>query len=326
MWKKTGFICMVVTTALAMQEVEMRAKRQAGTFGAWSAASSLEAIAPFAHSALNTAALEGCPAVSVDGRYLFLASNRPGSAGLDLWVSQRGQPNDPWGAPSNLGPAVNTPANEFCPTPLPDGRTLLFVSTRPGGCGGGDIYYTTWLGGNSFTEPVNLGCEMNSPGEEASPFLVMQDPARWELYFSSTRAGGILQETEGALVGDSDIYVVDIQPNGVIGRPSLVPGINTTFDDSRPNVRSDGGEIFFDSNRPGSQGVDIWTSVREQGAQSWNLPTNVVNVNSPGNETRAFLSSDGTTLYLGSTRSDAEGSSDLYMATRVRLAQSASIP
>ena len=119
-------------------------------------------------------------------------------------------------------------------------------------------------------------------------------------------------------MGDSDIYVSEVRPDGFIGRPSLVPGINTTFDDSRPNVRSDGKEIFFDSNRPGSLGVDIWTSVRAQAAQDWSPPTNVVSVNSPANETRAFLSSDATTLYVGSTRSDAEGSSDLYVATRPR--------
>ena len=128
MWKKTGFICGIVTTALAMQEVEMGAKRQAGTFGAWSAATSLESTAPFAHSTLNTAALEGCPAVSVDGQFLFLASNRPGGVGgLDIWVSQRGGAREAWGAPTVLPLPVNTPANEFCPTPAPDGRTLLFV-------------------------------------------------------------------------------------------------------------------------------------------------------------------------------------------------------
>jgi hypothetical protein len=200
---------------------------------------------------------------------------------------------------------------------MADGRTLLFVSTKPGGCGGGDIYYTIWLGGSMFTDPVNLGCDVNSPGEEASPFLVVRDSTSWELYFSSTRAGGVLQEPQGERVGDSDIYVSDVRPNGLIGRPSLVPGVNTVFDDFRPNLRSDGNEMFFDSNRPGSQGLDIWTSTRQLG--SWTVPINVTNVNTAGNDTRAYLSSDGTTLYLGSTRADSEGSGDLYVASRPRL-------
>jgi Tol biopolymer transport system component len=248
-----------------------------------------------------------------------MATNRGGAAtGLDIWVSLRSGTNQPWGAPIALAAPVNTAANEFCPTPLPDGRTLLFVSNKPGGCGGGDIYYTSWLGGNSFSEPVNLGCHVNSAAEEASPSLVILEPTRWQLYFSSTRAGGVLLEPQGEIAGDSDIYVVEIGATGFVGPPSLVPGVNTTFDDFRPNVRSDGREIVFDSNRPGSQGLDIWTSARELTAQAWNAPTNVASVNSTANETRPFFSGDGASLYLGSTRSDSEGSADLYVATRTR--------
>jgi hypothetical protein len=304
----------------AVHEAMVGAERQNATFGPWSSAGSLESTPPFAHPSLNTTFQDGCPAPSADGRYLLLATNRGGpSAGLDIWISQRGSANDPWGAPVALPPPVNTPANEFCPTPAPDGRTLLFVSTRPGGCGGGDIYYTTWLGGNDFTEPVNLGCGVNSAGEEASPFLVADASGRWHLYFSSTRAGGVLQEAQGAVTGDSDIYMIEGGPNGFTSALSLVPAINTVFDDTRPNLSSDGREIFFDSNRPGSQGIDIWTSQRESIAHAFSEPVNVASVNSPANETRAYLGSDGTTLYLGSTRSDSEGSGDLYVARRVRL-------
>lgn len=319
MWKPARWFGVLVMATCAFQQPYAGAQT-AGTFSGWSAATSIESTAPFAHASVNTPALEGCPAVSVDGRYLLMASNRGGAAtGLDIWIAQREHANQPWGEPFNLGAPVNTPANEFCPTPVPDGRTLLFVSNKPGGCGGGDIYYTTWLGGNAFSEPVNLGCDINSPGEEASPFLVLQEPGRWELYFSSTRAGGVLLEAEGVPVGDADIYVAEIRPDGFIGHPALVPGVNSTFDDSRPNVRSDGNEIFFDSNRPGSQGIDIWTSTRASSSQVWTEPVNVASVNSAGNETRAFLSGDATMLYLGSTRGDSEGASDLYVAARVRL-------
>jgi hypothetical protein len=314
---RAGYLCLLVATALVLHQTT--AARQQETFGPWSAATNLERTAPFAHATLNTVAQEGCPAISVDDRYLFMATNRGGAAtGLDLWVSQRGSASEPWGAPVGLGAPVNTPANEFCPSPMPDGRTLLFVSNKPGGCGGGDIYYTTWLGDYRFSEPVNLGCHINSAGEEASPSLVVVEPSRWQLYFSSTRAGGVLLEPQGEIVGDSDIYVVDVGPAGFLGAPSLVPGVNTTFDDFRPNVRRDGREIVFDSNRPGSQGLDIWTASRATISQPWNAPTNVASVNSAGNETRPYLSSDGTHLYLGSTRSDSEGSADFYVATRVR--------
>jgi Tol biopolymer transport system component len=284
------------------------------SFGEWSTAVNLESTFPYADPLLNTEALEGCPAISVDGLSLYMASNRGGAPqGLDIWVSQREHRTDPWGAPVNLGAPVNTGANEFCPTPLPDGRTLLFVSTKTGGCGGSDIYASFRLGGNTWTQPVHFGCDINSAGDEASPFLVSYDDRRIELYFSSTRAGGFSEEPPGAITGDSDIYVSEVR-YGFLRRPQLVEGLNTTADDSRPNLRSDGEEIFFDSNRQGSLGVDIWTSTRRDARARWGAPGNVTNVNSDANDTRAFLSRDAKTLYLGSARS---GAGDLYLATRI---------
>ena len=70
-----------------------------------------------------------------------MASNRPGGrGGLDIWAAHRDSADDPFDAPVNLGPPINTAADEFCPTPLINGKTLLFVSTKAGGCGGSDIY------------------------------------------------------------------------------------------------------------------------------------------------------------------------------------------
>ena len=317
MWKKTGFICVVVTTALAMQEVEMRAKRQTGTFGAWSAASSLEAIAPFAHSALNTAALEGCPAVSVDGRYLFMASNRPGSAGLDLWVSQRGQPNDPWGAPSNLGPAVNTPANEFCPTPLPDGRTLLFVSTRPGGCGGGDIYYTSWLGGNSFTERCFGRGEQSR--RRSQPIPRDAGPCTMGALFLE-HAGG--RRTTGDAGGtrrrQRHLYrrhSAERRHRSALSRARHQHHVRRLAAE-RPKRRQ-GNLLRLESARlAGRRHLDVRARA---GGANVEPADQRGRRQQPGERDSCLSFSDGTTLYLGSTRSDAEGSSDLYMATRVRL-------
>jgi len=289
-------------------------------FSDWSAAVSLEATFPYADASLNTAAQEGCPAVSADGLTLYMASNRGGaSQGLDIWVSRRDHPNDSWGSPENLGAPINTAANEFCPTPLADGHTLLFVSTKPGGCGGSDIYASYRSGANTWAPPVHFGCDINSAGDEASPFLVADVGHRLELYFSSTRAGGFSEDALGAVTGDSDIYVSEVR-FGVLHRPRLVEGVNSVADDSRPNVRADGEEMFFDSNRQGSLGVDIWTSTRKHRQSGWGDPTVVANVNSTGNETRPFLSADAKTLYLGSTRSiDSEGAGDLYSASRVSL-------
>lgn len=66
------------------------------------------------------------PEISVDGKTLVFTSLRPGGYGLgDLYVSHLHQGE--WSAAQNLGPAVNTAADEYHPTLSRDRRTLWFV-------------------------------------------------------------------------------------------------------------------------------------------------------------------------------------------------------
>ena len=46
-------------------------------------------------------------------------------------------------APVNLGAVANSAANDQHPTTSKDGLTLIFISNRPGGCGGNDLYRST---------------------------------------------------------------------------------------------------------------------------------------------------------------------------------------
>ena len=56
---------------------------------------------------------QGQPSISVDGLSLYFVSNRPGGSGdSDLWVAARPTKDDAWSVPSNLGPAVNSPAKD----------------------------------------------------------------------------------------------------------------------------------------------------------------------------------------------------------------------
>ena len=95
-------------------------------------------------------------------------------------------------------------------------------------------------------------------------------------------------------------------------------GLNTASNDFRPNLRRDGLEVFFDSNRSGGiGGLDLWMSTRASTSDPWSSPTNLgANVNSVANDLRASLSWDGTTLYFGSTRAGGEGSQDVYVTER----------
>ncbi len=79
-----------------------------------------------------------------DGLEFFLTSSRPGGFGsIDLWVSTRASTTDPWSAPVNLGPTVNTEFAEGAPALSCDATTLYFYSDRPGGFGKNDLYVTT---------------------------------------------------------------------------------------------------------------------------------------------------------------------------------------
>jgi Tol biopolymer transport system component len=94
--------------------------------------------------------------------------------------------------------------------------------------------------------------------------------------------------------------------------------VDSSASDARPNVRSDGLEIVWDSTRTGTLGgPDIWTATRSSVNDPWGTAAHLENgINSPANETRASLSADGRRLVFGSTRPGGEGSADIYVSTR----------
>jgi len=100
-----------------------------------------------------------------------------------------------------------------------------------------------------------------------------------------------------------------------------VPGLNSAWNDARPNVRRDGLEIVFDSDRPGTLGgTDIYAASRERARASWTAPVNLgPTINTSSSESRAALSWDGTVLVFGSSRPASEaGSNDIYFSSRAR--------
>jgi Tol biopolymer transport system component len=277
-------------------------------FDQWGQAVSVD---PHGLLGVNTAVNDGCPYESPDGQMLFLASNRPGSFGFnDIWVALRSGLAGPWEPPMNLGAPVNSASNDFCPTPLP-GNQLLFVSARANTCGGPgnnpDIYYTRLHPVLGWLAPQHLGCDVNSGYEEFSPSFVEAE-GQTMLFFSSNRGDGV----------NHKIYMSLLQSSGSWGPATPVDELNTPGAyDARPNVRKDGLEIVFDSNRAGGL-PDIYTATRSSVFEPWSAPQRLgPNVNTPSAETRASLSRDGTRLYFGSNRPESiNGSVDIYVSTR----------
>ncbi len=81
------------------------------------------------------------PTVSPDGNTLYFSSTREGSlGGMDLFSCRWDDAAEQWGAPQNLGSAINTEGNEIYPRFSPDG-TFTFSSDGHPGLGGLDIFF-----------------------------------------------------------------------------------------------------------------------------------------------------------------------------------------
>lgn len=260
---------------------------------------------------LNTpTATEGCPNVVRSGQALFFASNRPGGHGaLDLYISHWDAAAKQWGAPVNLGASINTAANEQCPLLLQNGKTLIFVSNRPGGAGGLDLWVT-----RMHDQRDDLGWEdaqnltvLNSAADEFGPGEY-QENGRTVLYFNSNRPGG---------AGGHDLYESTEQRDGTFSAPTPVAGLNTAYQEQFAALSRDGLEIVLASDRPGTLGgLDLWHATRLATSDPWSAPVNLGSqVNSPAAEARSTISWSGTTLIFHSSRA---GSADLYQSTRDR--------
>ena len=281
------------------------------SFSPWAPAVNAEDVLGTSEQ-LNSPSLDGCPSQSPDGLSLYMASTRPRYAGdprtdLDIWVARRDSADEPWGAPQNLGAPINSTADDFCPTPV-RGRGLFFVSRRVINgvtCGQADIYLTRFNRPHGWRSPEHLGCGAeggpNSPLDEQGPSYVETDAGTF-LFFSS----------------GPDIYASRRGQTGDFGPGVAQAELNTAASDIQPNVRKDGLEVLFASNRIAAAGQDIWSSTRDSVDDPWSAPINLgPAVNTTANETRPSLSWDGTTLYFG--RATALTPADIFVTTRTRL-------
>lgn len=187
---------------------------------------------------VNTPENEGTGHISQDGRILiYAACNQPGGLGsCDIVYSVRTAQG--WSTPVNLGPNVNSRFWDSQPCLSPDNHDLYFVSNRPGGYGGSDIYVCHLQPDGSWSKPENLGPNINTPGDETSPFIHADNQT---LYFASNGWPGI---------GDMDLFYSRRQPDGSWSKPvNLGYPINTIDHDGTLFVAADGKTAYFASDR-----------------------------------------------------------------------------
>ena len=197
---------------------------------------------------INTGYNEGAQCISPDGKYLFftICNAELGYGSCDIYWSKR--EGNRWSKPKNCGQKVNTRYWESQPSISADGKTIYFVSNRPGGQGGMDIWKSEMITEGIFSDPVNLGDVINTPYDELSPFIHFDQKT---LYFSSDGHLGM---------GGKDLFYAKMKPEGTWSTPvNLGYPINSYQDESGIFINAQGNVAYFASNRAGGfGGLDIY--------------------------------------------------------------------
>jgi outer membrane protein OmpA-like peptidoglycan-associated protein/tetratricopeptide (TPR) repeat protein len=206
---------------------------------------------------INSNLNEGAQSISLDGQWLiFTGCNFPDSYGsCDLYISY----NTPagWTEPENLGSKINTEFWESAPSLSPDRRDLYFASRRPDGFGGSDIWVSHRLPNGRWSEPENLGPEINTSGDESCPFIHADNQS---LYFTSNGLTGY---------GGDDLFVARKGPKGSFSLPqNLGYPINTIENEGSLVITADGTTAFYASDRADSRGgLDLYTFTMREGVR-----------------------------------------------------------
>jgi peptidoglycan-associated lipoprotein len=205
---------------------------------------------PVPVESLNSEFEDGTPSISSDFSTLYFTRCKKGKnqqLGCKI-LSVRSEGGD-WSEPQEVLEGFGDSVSNAHPAISPDGLTLYFVSDMPGGLGENDIWKVTRTSETgSWGKPVNLGEEINTPGNELYPF-VHDDGS---LYFSSDSRIGL---------GGLDIYKANIDETGSWRLENMKPPINSPEDDFGIVFEAEEERGFFSSSRKGRGNDDIYSFV-----------------------------------------------------------------
>ncbi|MGP8216663.1 MAG: hypothetical protein ACLQQ4_13950 [Bacteroidia bacterium] len=176
--------------------------------GIWDTAQPLE-------PPVNTTENEEGAFLAPDGKTLYIHRN---TGGGDIYKSTYSEKTG-WSEPVALNDSINSVYNESSICFSPDGKTMFFVSNRPGGIGGKDIYTSTMNSDSTWSSPVNMGSDINTPYDEDGVFM---NPDGKTLYFSSKGHNSM---------GGYDIFVTVNKDGKWLEPKNLGSPVNTPDDD-----------------------------------------------------------------------------------------------
>jgi hypothetical protein len=274
---------------------------------------------------VNTEYHEAFSAITKDGLTLFISSDRPGgygtpekgvfflSASYDIYVIHRRSLAAPWGAVMNLGPNINTKSSEHSPNLSPDGHYLYFMSSRPGGYGGPDLYrsYRRNVSEDQGWEPaLNLGEGVNGPYTESCPvFYISKDGGAYLFYV----------QADGPQPAVPDLKVSKFDSGKNMFLASRTIEISTPAADAHLDPWHG---LVWGIGYPGGLGRgDIWQTARIDGVvdltKTWTKPVNLgADINTEYEETMPSRTSDGTRLFFMSDRPGGMGGMDIFEAAK----------
>jgi peptidoglycan-associated lipoprotein len=196
---------------------------------------------------INTEFEEGTPSLSADYKEMYFtrceAGKREKKGCVIMYTKRNG---DKWGVPKNLGILPDSLVSAH-PAISPDGLTLYFVSDIAGGFGKKDIWKVTReKAGGAWSKPVNLGPDINTPGDELFPY-VREDGT---LYFASDGLIGM---------GGLDIFKAKPQPDGSWIVQNMKSPINSFADDFGIIFENGNERGILSSTRKGKGNDDLYS-------------------------------------------------------------------
>ncbi len=202
----------------------------------------------------------------------------------------------------NLGPGVNTAADEYFPWLMPDGQTL-FYTARLDEAHDEDIFVARRsAGGWSRGQP--LGGEVHSPLNEGMTSFLRNGR---RVYFTACQRPEVL--------GPCDLWQAELHGTRLTDLGPVLGYVNSASWESQAAVSCDGGTLYFASTREGGYGgSDLYVCHRLPDGR-WGKPQNLGPlINTEGDEEAPYLTPDGKVLYFSSDGHPGLGEQDLFMS------------